>query len=70
MLRQPLPRVKIAHEGAHRFRIAVFAVVTMTAAVPAAVQILRITDVNTTQIRALDRTKTVVFLTGAMMEGR
>ncbi len=36
--------------------------------VPAAAQVVRVTDLNTTQIRALDRSKTVVFLQGGMLE--
>jgi hypothetical protein len=35
---------------------------------PAAAEIVRITDLNTTAIRALDRSKTVVILTGGMLE--
>jgi len=35
---------------------------------PAGAQIVRVADLNTTQIRALDRTKTVVFLPGGMLE--
>ena len=35
---------------------------------PAAAQIVRVADLNTTQIRALDRAKTVVFLPGGMLE--
>ena len=31
-------------------------------------QIVRVADLNTAQIRALDRTKTVVFLPGGMLE--
>jgi creatinine amidohydrolase/Fe(II)-dependent formamide hydrolase-like protein len=35
---------------------------------PADAQVLRLADLNTAQIRALDRSKTVVFLPGGMME--
>jgi len=35
---------------------------------PAGAQIVRVADLNTTQIRALDRSKTVVFLPGGMLE--
>lgn len=35
---------------------------------PAVAQIVRVADLNTAQIRALDRTKTVVFLPGGMLE--
>jgi creatinine amidohydrolase/Fe(II)-dependent formamide hydrolase-like protein len=35
---------------------------------PAAAQILRLTDLNAPQLRALDRSKTVVLLTGGMLE--
>lgn len=31
-------------------------------------QILRVAEMNTAQLRALDRAKTVVFLTGGMLE--
>jgi len=34
----------------------------------AGAQVVRLADLNTTQIRALDRTKTVVFLPGGMLE--
>jgi creatinine amidohydrolase/Fe(II)-dependent formamide hydrolase-like protein len=37
-------------------------------AVPAAGEVLRVADLNTAQIRALDRSKTVVVLTGGMLE--
>ena len=35
---------------------------------PAGAQILRLTDLNAAQLRALDRSKTVVLLTGGMLE--
>jgi creatinine amidohydrolase/Fe(II)-dependent formamide hydrolase-like protein len=35
---------------------------------PAGAQVVRLAELNTTQIRALDRTKTVVFLPGGMLE--
>lgn len=35
---------------------------------PAAADVLRVTDLNAAQIRALDRSKTVVVLTGGMLE--
>jgi creatinine amidohydrolase/Fe(II)-dependent formamide hydrolase-like protein len=38
------------------------------AAAPAGAQILRVTDLNAPQLRALDRSKTVVLLTGGMLE--
>ena len=41
---------------------------TLWMAVPAAADVLRLTDLNTAQIRALDRAKTVVVLTGGMLE--
>ena len=40
----------------------------LLAAASADAQVLRITDLNTAQIRALDRSKTVVFVPGGMME--
>jgi creatinine amidohydrolase len=38
------------------------------ATAPAAAEVLRITDLTTAQIRALDRTKTLVVLSGGMLE--
>ena len=38
------------------------------AAAPARADVLRVADLNTTQIRALDRAKTLVVLTGGMLE--
>jgi len=38
------------------------------AAAPAAAEVLRVTDLTTAQIRALDRTKTLVVLSGGMLE--
>jgi creatinine amidohydrolase len=35
---------------------------------PAAAEVLRVTDLTTAQIRALDRTKTLVVLSGGMLE--
>jgi creatinine amidohydrolase/Fe(II)-dependent formamide hydrolase-like protein len=40
----------------------------LSLAVPASAQIVRVGDLNTAQIRALDRSKTVVLLTGGMLE--
>ena len=40
----------------------------LVTASPAAAQVRRLTDLNTEQIRALDRSRTVVFLTGGMLE--
>lgn len=40
----------------------------LAVAMPAAAQIVRVGDLNTGQIRALDRSKTVVLLTGGMLE--
>ena len=50
-------------------RAAVFALAACAgAASPAAAQILRLTDLSAAQLRALDRSKTVVLLTGGMLE--
>ena len=49
-------------------RTGLAAAALVCAAVPAAAQIVRIGDLNTAQIRALDRAKTVVMLTGGMLE--
>lgn len=35
---------------------------------PSSAQVVRVTDLNTAQVRALDRAKTVVFLQGGMLE--
>ncbi len=43
-------------------------VIMMSAAAPASAQIVRLTDLNTAQIRALDRSKTVIVLPGGMLE--
>lgn len=48
-------------------RAALFAIAT-TLAAAAEAQVLQLADLTTTQIRALDRAKTVVFLSGGMME--
>ena len=40
----------------------------LAVSMPAAAQIVRVGDLNTEQIRALDRSKTVVLLTGGMLE--
>jgi creatinine amidohydrolase/Fe(II)-dependent formamide hydrolase-like protein len=40
----------------------------LSLATPASAQIVRVGDLNTTQIRALDRSKTVVLLMGGMLE--
>lgn len=45
-----------------------FAACLLSLAMPAAAQIVRIGDLNAAQIRALDRSKTVVILTGGMLE--
>lgn len=41
---------------------------SLSAAAPALAEVIRIQDLNTTQIRALDRAKTIVLLPGGMME--
>ena len=46
----------------------VLATCLLSLAMPASAQIVRVGDLNTTQIRALDRSKTVVLLTGGMLE--
>ena len=43
-------------------------IVALGAAANASAQVLRVADLNTRQIRALDREKTVVFLQGGMLE--
>lgn len=45
-----------------------FLLVLCCVASPAGAQILRLTDLNAAQLRALDRSKTVVMLTGGMLE--
>jgi creatinine amidohydrolase/Fe(II)-dependent formamide hydrolase-like protein len=51
-----------------RCRVVVFAISMFACASPAGAQVLRLTDLNTAQLRALDRSKTVVLLTGGMLE--
>jgi creatinine amidohydrolase/Fe(II)-dependent formamide hydrolase-like protein len=46
----------------------VFALSVLMSASPAAAQVVQLTDLNTAQISALDRSKTVVLLTGGMLE--
>src|SRR3954470_23615830 len=46
----------------------VLATCLLSLAMPASAQIVRVGDLNTTQIRALDRSKTVVLLSGGMLE--
>ncbi len=45
-----------------------FAVCALSIAIPASAQIVRVGDLNAAQIHALDRSKTVVLLTGGMLE--
>lgn len=50
-------------------RVACFALLSFVCGGAAArAQIVRVADLNTAQIRALDRTKTVVLLPGGMLE--
>jgi creatinine amidohydrolase len=50
-------------------RVACFVLLSLVGGTTALrAQIVRVTDLNTAQIRALDRTKTVVFLPGGMLE--
>jgi creatinine amidohydrolase len=49
-------------------RIYLFAACITCAATTASAQVVRVVDMNTAQIRALDRAKTVVLLTGGMLE--
>src|SRR6185295_3354542 len=44
------------------------AICVLATAMPASAQIVRLGDLNAAQIRALDRSKTVVVLTGGMLE--
>src|SRR5688572_12598274 len=46
----------------------VFVVALVVAGSRASAQVVRVGDLNTRQIRALDREKTVVFLQGGMLE--
>ena len=46
----------------------VLAACFVSLAMPVSAQVVRVGDLNTTQIRALDRSKTVVLLTGGMLE--
>ncbi len=50
------------------FRSAVGVLALLLAGVPASAQVLHVGDLNTRQIRALDRDRTVVFLQGGMLE--
>ena len=49
-------------------RLVVFLLAMAVAASGASAEVLRVSDLNTRQIRALDREKTVVFLQGGMLE--
>jgi creatinine amidohydrolase/Fe(II)-dependent formamide hydrolase-like protein len=51
-----------------RFCLGLVIVLLVAGTAPAAAEIVRITDLNTAAIRALDRSKTVVILTGGMLE--
>jgi len=44
------------------------AIMVLLTAVPCAAQVTRVADLNTAQIRALDRSKTVVLLPGGILE--
>src|SRR5688572_16284851 len=49
-------------------RIAFATACLSLSALSASAQVVRVADLNTRQIRALDRNKTVVFLQGGMLE--
>jgi creatinine amidohydrolase/Fe(II)-dependent formamide hydrolase-like protein/ketosteroid isomerase-like protein len=49
-------------------RLGVFALTILLASAGASAQVVRVAELNTRQIRALDRDKTVVFLPGGMLE--
>jgi creatinine amidohydrolase/Fe(II)-dependent formamide hydrolase-like protein/ketosteroid isomerase-like protein len=51
-----------------RFRLGVCVLTLLLAGSGASAQVVRVGDLNTRQIRALDRDKTVVFLQGGMLE--
>jgi creatinine amidohydrolase/Fe(II)-dependent formamide hydrolase-like protein/ketosteroid isomerase-like protein len=51
-----------------QLRHLLFLTVALGAAANASAQVLRVADLNTRQIRALDRDKTLVFLQGGMLE--
>ena len=51
-----------------QLRHLLFLIVALGAAANTSAQVLRVADLNTRQIRALDRDKTVVFLQGGMLE--
>lgn len=51
-----------------QLRHLLFLIAALSAAANASAQVLRVADLNTRQIRALDREKTVVFLQGGMLE--
>ena len=52
----------------NRSRLAILVCLVVLRALPATADVLRITDLTTAKIRSLDRSKTVVILSGGMLE--
>ena len=52
----------------NRSRIAILVCLVVLRALPATADLLRISDLTTAKIRSLDRSKTVVILSGGMLE--